>query len=236
MSAKAVTRAEWLAARTDLLAEEKALTRAHDALAEKRRKLPRLRVETEYAFTGPNGRESLSDLFGPQSKLAVYHFMFGPDWQEGCPSCSFWADNFNGIDAHLAARDVRLVMVSAAPFETLDAYRRRMGWTFKWVSSEGTGFNRDMGVAFTPEEVAAGDAFYNFRNGGFPASEAPGLSFFQKDPDGGLYHTFSVYGRGLEGLNGAYQILHLAPKGRDEDDLPFTMAWLRRRDQYTPAV
>ncbi len=227
-----VSREAWRAARMALLEQEKELTRARDALAEARRALPQVRIETEYGFDTPRGRQSLAALFGPHSQLVIYHFMFGPDWDEGCTTCSFWADNFDGIAPHLAARDVAFTMVSAAPLARLLAYRDRMGWRFDWVSSQGTSFNRDMGVAFTPDEVAARSGVYNYRDTGFPATEAPGLSVFRKDADGQVYHTYSVYGRGLDGLNGAYQILDLVPKGRDEDALPFTMAWLRRRDQY----
>lgn len=224
--------ADWLAARTALLAEEKALTRAHDALAEKRRQMPRLRVETDYCFQGPDGPKSLADLFGQQSQLIVDHFMFGEDWSEGCPSCSFWADAFDGIAPHLAARDTAFVVVSAAPLNKLLAYKARMGWRFQWVSARGSDFNRDMGVAFTPDEVAAGTGTYNYRSAGFPATEAPGISTFEKDADGTIWHSYSVFGRGLDALNPAYQLLDLTAKGRDEADLPWPMAWLRRRDQY----
>ncbi len=227
---------EWRAARIALLAEEKALTRAGDALAEKRRQLPRLRIESDYLFHGPQGPETLADLFGPHSQLIVDHFMFGADWTEGCPSCSFWADAFDGIDVHLAARNTGFVVVSAAPFETLAAYRQRMGWRFKWVSSKGSTFNRDMGVAFTPEEVEAGTGTYNYRDAGFPATEAPGISSFEKDADGAIWHSYSVFGRGLDALNPAYQLLDLTAKGRDEGGLPWPMAWLRRRDQYESAA
>ncbi|MGP6088026.1 DUF899 domain-containing protein [Antarctobacter jejuensis] len=232
MNTRPTPRADWLAARTALLAEEKALTRARDAIAERRRQMPRLRVEKDYRFHGPNGQETLADLFGPHSQLIVDHFMFGEDWAEGCPSCSFWADGFDGLDVHLAARDTGFVVVSAAPLDRLDAYKARMGWRFKWVSSHGTDFNRDMGVAFTPEEVAARQGNYNYRDAGFPATEAPGISTFEKDGDGTIWHSYSVFGRGLDALNPAYQLLDLTAKGRDEDALPHSMAWLRRRDQY----
>jgi predicted dithiol-disulfide oxidoreductase (DUF899 family) len=161
----------------------------------------------------------------------IYHFMFGADWAEGCPSCSFWADNLDGIDIHLAHRDMAFRMVSTAPLETIEAYRRRMGWRFLWVSAAGSDFNRDMGVSFTAEDLAAGTQVYNFKPGGFGGPEAPGLTVFSRDADG-IFLTYATYARGLEAFNGAYQLLDLVPKGRDEGDLDFTQAWLRRRDQY----
>ncbi len=224
-------REDWIAARRALLAREKAHTRERDALAAARRALPALKIDKEYAFEGPDGRETLADLFAGRSQLMVYHFMYGPDWAEGCPSCSFWADNFDGIDVHLAHRDVTFLMVSTAPVAVIDAYRRRMGWRMKWVSCAGSDFNRDMNVSFTPEEIEQGDAFYNFQPKGFPSTEAPGLTCFRRQGDG-IFLTYAAYGRGLDGFNGAYQLLDLAPKGRDEDGLPWPMAWLRRRDQY----
>jgi predicted dithiol-disulfide oxidoreductase (DUF899 family) len=231
MTAQIASRQDWLDARIALLAKEKELTRAHDALAAARRAMPRVRIDTDYEFQTEDGPATLAELFGDCSQLLVDHFMFGADWDEGCPSCSFWADGFDGIDVHLAARDVTFVVVSAAPMEKLAAYKNRMGWRFRWLSSNGTSFNRDMGVAFTPEEIAAGDASYNYRKAGFPSTEAPGLSAFLKE-DGVVYHTYSVFGRGLDGYNPAYQLLDLMPKGRDEDGLDYAMAWLRRRDQY----
>lgn len=226
-----VSRSEWLVARKALLAREKAFTRERDALSAERRKLPWVRVEKSYAFDGPAGKETLADLFGARSQLAVYHFMLGPDWNEGCKSCSFWADNFNGIDVHLAHRDLALVAVSRAPLEKIEAFRRRMGWTFKWVSSFGNDFNRDFNVSFTPEELR-GEVLYNYERQKFPADEAPGMSLFYRDPGGAVFHTYSCYARGLDMINGAYHILDLAPKGRDEGGQPYTMAWLRHRDRY----
>ncbi|HBG99380.1 MAG: DUF899 domain-containing protein [Rhodobacteraceae bacterium] len=232
MPRPAVTRAEWLSARMELLEKEKALTRARDDLAAARRALPRVAVSADCSFTGPDGPESLSDLFGPHSQLVVYHFMYGPDLTAGCVNCSFWMDSLDGTAPHLAARDVALVLVSAAPYPQLAAYRARMGWQLRWVSSAGSSFNRDMGVQFTAEEVASGTATYNYRASGFPSTEAPGLSVFQKDPDGTIHHTYSAFGRGLDGLNAAYQMLDLVPKGRDEAALPYPMAWVRRHDAY----
>ncbi len=228
---KVVSRAEWLAARTALLEREKAFTRERDALSAARRALPWVQVEKDYAFEGAGGRESLADLFGGAGQLIVYHFMFGPDWDEGCPSCSYWMDNFDGIDVHLRHRDTALVAVSNAPYGKLAAYRERMGWRFRWVSSLGSDFNRDFHVTFTEEEIQNDRAYYNYREGPFPGTEAPGISVFRRR-DGRVYHTYSCYSRGLDMLNGAYHLLDLTPKGRDEDDLPWTMAWLRRRDQY----
>jgi len=229
---RVASRNEWIKARRDLLAEEKRFTRERDALSKKRRELPWVRVDREYTFDGPNGEESLSDLFGKHSQLLVYHFMYGPDWEEGCPSCSFWADNFNGIDIHLAHRDIAFLAISRAPFATLDAYRRRMDWTFKWVSSLGSDFNFDYHVSFTPEELEKGEMFHNFGTMRFPSSEAPGASAFFRDNDGTIYHTYSCHMRGVDMLNGAYHWMDIAPKGRDEDGLDYTMAWLERRDQY----
>jgi predicted dithiol-disulfide oxidoreductase (DUF899 family) len=171
-------------------------------------------------------------LFGPRSQLLIYHFMFGPEWKEGCPSCSFWADNFDGIDIHLAHRDISFVVVSRAPYEKLAAYRERMGWRFAWVSSFGSDFNFDYRVSFTPEELVAGQMDYNFGINRFPASEAPGASAFAKDEDGAVHHTYSTYSRGVDMLNGAYHWMDIAPKGRDEKGLSYSMAWLRRHDSY----
>ena len=227
-----VSRDEWLEARRELLEEEKQFTRLRDQLSLKRRKLPWVKVDTEYLFEGPDGKQSLSDLFEDKSQLIVYHFMYGPDWQEGCPSCSFWADSFNGIDIHLRHRDANLVAISRTSLDTLEAYQKRMGWGFKWLSSLGSDFNYDYQVSFTAAELEKGEMLYNFSMGSFPADEAPGISVFYKSSEGDVFHCYSCYARGLDMLNGAYHYMDLLPKGRDEDDLDFTMAWLRRRDQY----
>ncbi len=229
---KAVSREEWLVARKEHLAREKEFTRLRDQLSQARRELPWVLVEKEYWFEGPQGKESLANLFEGQSQLIVYHFMYGPDWSEGCPSCSFWADNFNGIVIHLNHRDINLVAVSRAPWKKLQAYKERMGWSFKWVSSLGSDFNVDYHVSFTPDEMQQGKVFYNYRIGKFPSDEAPGISVFYKNERGELFHTYSCYARGLDMLNGAYHYMDLVPKGRDEDALPYAMAWLRRHDQY----
>ena len=227
-----VSRDEWLEARKILLQEEKDFSRLRDQLSRKRRQLPWLRVDTDYIFDDLNGKLSLGDLFEDKSQLIIYHFMYGPDWEEGCPSCSFWADNFNGINIHLRHRDANMVVVSRASLAQLQAYRKRMGWDFKWVSSLGNNFNYDYHVSFTDAEMEKGEMFYNFKKGNFPADEAPGISVFYRSPEGEVFHTYSCYARGLDMLNGAYHYLDLLPKGRDEDDLDFTMAWLRRRDEY----
>ncbi len=218
------------AARVALLGREKELNRLRDELAAERRRLPWVPVTKEYAFDGPDGRVTMRDLFDGRSQLIVYHFMFGPDWEEGCPSCSFWADSFNGMPVHLAHRDASLVAVSSAPFAHIEEYRRRMGWSFRWVSSAGSDFNFDYGVSFTPEQTAAG-AEYNYRQSEV-GDELPGLSVFAIDETGQVFHTYSTYSRGLDPINSGYQLLDLTPKGRDEDDLPWTMAWLRRHDSY----
>jgi len=229
---RVVSREAWLAARQEFMVREKEFTRLRDQLSQARRELPWVRVEKEYRFDGPGGEESLRDLFAGRSQLVVYHFMYGPDWDEGCPSCSFWADNFDGIDIHLAHRDISLVTVSRAPLATLEAYRKRMGWDFKWVSSLGNDFNFDYQVSFTTESLEQGKPNYNFGTVPFDGEEAPGISVFAKNELGELFHTYSCYARGLDMLNGAYHYMDLVPKGRDEDSLPYTMAWLHRHDQY----
>ena len=228
----AVTREEWLVARKEHLVKEKEFTRLRDELSKQRRDLPWVKVDKEYVFEGLNGKESLAGLFAGRSQLLVYHFMFGPDWEEGCPSCSFWADNYDGIIQHLNHRDVTMVTVSRAPLDQLQAYRKRMGWGFKWVSSFDNDFNHDYHVSFTEEDLEKGETYYNYsmRNGG--GAEAPGISVFYKDENGDVFHTYSSYSRGLDMLNGAYHLLDLVPKGRDEAEFNFPMAWVRRHDVY----
>ncbi|MGR8919719.1 MAG: DUF899 domain-containing protein [Gammaproteobacteria bacterium] len=225
-----VSRDTWLAARRELLEREKAFTRERDALSAARRALPWVRVEQDYRFHSEQGELGLADLFGPHGQLAVYHFMFDEGWSAGCKSCSFWADSYDGTIAHLNARGVAFVAVSKAPLATLLDFRRRMGWTFDWVSSPGNAFGRDFGVSFTDEDLAAGNASYNY---GQPAylPELPGLSTFVREGDA-VYHAYSCYARGLDMLNSAYQHLDLMPKGRDEDGLDFPMAWVRLHDEY----
>jgi len=228
----AVTREEWLVARKEHLVKEKEFTRLRDELSKQRRELPWVRVDKEYLFEGLNGKESLAGLFAGRSQLLVYHFMFGPDWEEGCPSCSFWADNYDGIIQHLSHRDVTMVTISRAPLDQLQAYRKRMGWGFKWVSSFDNDFNHDYHVSFTEEDLEKGETYYNYsmRKGG--GAEAPGISVFYKDENGDVFHTYSSYSRGLDMLNGAYHLLDLVPKGRDEAEFNFPMAWVRRHDVY----
>ena len=226
-----VSHEEWLAARKRHLSKEKEFTRLRDELSRERRELPWVRVEKNYVFDTLGGKQTLSDLFEGRSQLVVYHFMFGPDWSDGCKSCSFWADNFNGIVVHLKHRDVTLLAVSRAPLENLESFRKRMGWGFKWVSSFGNDFNRDFHVSFTPQEMQ-GEVYYNYGMQKFPSEEAPGISVFSRNPEGEVFHTYSCYARGLDMLNGAYHYLDLAPKGRDEDALPYTMSWVRHHDKY----
>lgn len=228
-----VSRQEWLDTRKTLLAKEKEFTRLRDELSTQRRELPREKINKDYVFEGVNGPVSLSQMFGEQSQLAVFHFMFGTDWQEGCPSCSFWADNFNGTQEHLIARDIKLSVVSRGPLPSLLAYKNRMGWTLDWYSSADNEFNVDFAVSFDDNNRSNDEKNYNFETSHFSGEEAPGFSFFYKDQGGTVYRTYSTYSRGLDMLNSAYQIMDMAPKGRDEDELPFSMAWLRRRDQYT---
>jgi predicted dithiol-disulfide oxidoreductase (DUF899 family) len=227
-----VDKAEWLAARLELLADEKALQKARDELAHKRRKLPWLKIHEEYGFEGEDGTKSLGDLFGGYSQLLLYHFMYHPDWDEGCKSCSFWADQYDAAIPHLAARDVALVCVSRGPVEKLLAYRKRMGWSFPWYSSAGSSFNYDFGVSFTPEQVAAKDGVYNYRKAQWLAEELPGLSAFFRDDNGNVFHTYSTFSRGLDPLNATYQMLDVVAKGRNEDDLEYSMSWLKRHDEY----
>lgn len=223
---------EWRAAREALLAKEKQLTRLRDALTRERRALPWRRVEKEYTFDGPKGRETLAELFDGRSQLIVYHFMYGPEWVEGCKSCSFLADHFDPAIVHLAQRDVTMVAVSRAPRKELEAFQKRMGWGFKWLSSFGSDFNRDFHVSFSEEEVEGGTAFYNYKRQGFAGTEAPGASVFVLSRQGEVFHTYSVYERGLDMFITAYHYLDIVPKGRDEDGLGYSMEWLRLHDSY----
>ena len=222
----------WLSARRELLDAEKALQSARDRLAAKRRALPHRPIDNEYVFRGEFGKQSLQELFGGHSQLLVYHFMFHPDWDEGCKSCSFWADSFDGTIAHLAARDVAFAVISRAPLEKLLAYQRRMLWQFPWFSSADSTFNFDLEVSFTPEQLEAGTANYNYRDAQKVGPEMPGVSVFVRDGSGRVFHTYSTFSRGLDTLNPVYQLLDLVPKGRDEDELPYPMDWVRRHDSY----
>jgi predicted dithiol-disulfide oxidoreductase (DUF899 family) len=227
-----VSREKWLAARIAFLAKEKEFTRLRDELSRQRRQLPWVKVDKPYVFEGPGGRVTLPELFENRSQLVVYHFMFSPEWDEGCKHCSFWADNFEGIDVHLKHRDLSLVAISRAPLAKLEAFRKRMGWTFRWLSSFGSDFNFDYHASFTPEEMKSGTAFFNYAREDPGFADREGASVFYKDGGGTVFHTYSCYARGIDMLNGAYHFLDLAPKGRDEDGLEFTQAWVRHHDRY----
>jgi predicted dithiol-disulfide oxidoreductase (DUF899 family) len=224
-----VSREQWLVERERLLEKERALSHAREELAALRRRLPWVKIEKEYVFDGREGQRSLRDLFGRRGQLIVYHFMFDPDWDEGCSSCSFWADNFAGAIPHLAQRDVAMVAISRAPVEKITAFQTRMAWSFEWVSSYKNDFNRDFGVSLTPDERTR--KHYNYGRTHFPGSEAPGLSVFVKG-DSEVFHTYSTYSRGLDMVNGAYQLLDLVPKGRDEAGLEHPQDWVDFRDRY----
>jgi predicted dithiol-disulfide oxidoreductase (DUF899 family) len=228
---KVVSNAEWLEARKEFLVKEKEFTRLRDEVSRQRRELPWEAVEKPYVFEGPKGKETLADLFAGRSQLMMYHFMFGPGWKEGCASCSFLSDHFDGMSVHLAHRDITLVVVSRAPLAEIEAFKKRMGWKFKWVSSFGSDFNYDYRVSFTKDQLATGQVDYNYGMTEFPSEEAPGASVFYKD-ESGVFHTYSAYARGLDILVGAYNFLDLAPKGRDEDGLAFSMGWVRHHDKY----
>jgi predicted dithiol-disulfide oxidoreductase (DUF899 family) len=233
---KVVSRSEWQRACAEFLAKEKELTRMSDEVARQRRELPWTKVEKEYVFEGPQGKVKLADLFYGRSQLAVYHFMLGPDWVEGCKSCSYLADHLDGALVHLGARDLSLVLVSRAPLATITAFNKRMGWQIPWYSSGSSDFNRDFAVSFSKDELASGAKSYNFGTQSPYSDENPGMSVFCKDPSGAIYHTYSVYARGLDALLTAYVILDRAPKGRDEEGLPMSMAWVRHHDKYQPTT
>lgn len=227
---RVVSHERWVAERVAFMAREKEFTRLRDELSQQRRDLPWEKVGKRYLFDGPRGKQTLADLFEGRSQLVVYHLMFSPSWDEACKSCSFWADNFNGIGVHLAHRDISFLAISRAPLPKLEAYKRRMGWSFTWVSSAENDFNYDYHVSFDPESAKAGTAYYNYGTGPKVQSEMPGVSVFYKDEHGDIYHTYSTFSRGIDILNGAYNYIDLTPKGRDEDGKG--MHWLRRHDQY----
>jgi predicted dithiol-disulfide oxidoreductase (DUF899 family) len=226
-----VSREEWLEARTAFLAKEKEFSRLRDDLARRRRELPWVKIEKRYVFEGPKGQETLADLFEGRSQLAVYHFMFDPDSKQGCPHCSFWADHYDGMTAHLPHRDVSFVAISRAPLAKIAEFQKRMGWRFKWLSSNRNDFNFDFHVSFTPEQVKNG-GLYNYKANSRVGSEREGFSAFYKDAGGAIYHTYSTYARGIDLLNGTYNLLDLMPKGRDEEGLEFSQAWVRHHDRY----
>ena len=227
-----VSHEEWEAARKKLLEKEKEFSKLREELTKLRQALPWEKVEKEYTFDGPRGKETLADLFDGKSQLIVYHFMFDPEWTEGCKSCSIIADHYNPSIIHLNHRDVAMVTVSRAPLEKLEAYKKRMGWSFKWVSSFASDFNFDYHVSFTPEQAEKGETYYNYRIEKSAGGERRGISVFYKSENGGIFHTYSAFSRGLENLIGAYALLDMVPKGRDESTLKNGMDWVRRHDQY----
>ena len=226
-----VSRAEWLAARTALLAKEKEFTRLRDQLSRQRRELPWVKVDKTYVFDGPSGKETLANLFANRRQLLVYHFMFPPEWDEGCKHCSFWADNFNPIGVHLNHRDTTMVAISRAPLAKIERFKKRMGWTFKWVSSFQNDFNYDHQASFRPEDVKSGKAFYNYGTTEPGMTDREGVSVFYQDEAGAVFHTYSSYARGIDMLNTAYHYLDLVPKGRDEDP-ENTQSWVEYHDRY----
>ncbi|MEQ9519797.1 MAG: DUF899 domain-containing protein [Parvibaculum sp.] len=226
-----VGREAWIVARKALLEEEKALTHAREALAAKRRGLPWVKLEKDYQFEGEKGPVSLAALFGPHRQLVIQHFMFGPDWEEGCPSCSFMADGYSQQLPHLAARDVAMVAVSRAPLTKLLAYRKRLGWLFPWVSSLGSDFNVDFQVSF-PKDGNGVEQFYNYEPKIYDSEEMPGISTFYKNDAGEIFHTYSTFNRGLDDFIMAYRFLDIVPRGRDEEGLSDSMDWVKRRDKY----
>lgn len=230
-----VSRDKWIEARRDLLTAEKDLTRRSDRVAALRRQLPWVRIDKDYVFDGPDSRKALADLFDRRRQLMVQHFMLGPGWEQGCPSCSYMADHADGMTVHLAHRDVTFVAISRAPLAEIERFRRRMGWRFPWVSSFGSDFNYDFKVSFTPEEIATGRIDYNYGKWSLTGEEWPGVSVFRKDDAGDIFHTYSTYGRGVEVMMGAYRMLDLTPNGRAErDDTPYKMEWVRHHDRYAP--
>lgn len=236
MTPTIVTRDQWLAERRALLAREKELTLLNDRLAEARRALPWVRLAQDYVFDTPEGPQRLADLFQGRGQLLVQHFMFGPGWPQGCPSCSFMADHLDAMAPHLAQRDISLLVVSRAPLVEIEAFRRRMGWQFTWASSHGNSFNRDFHVSFGPQDRIEGEVFYNFEMQPLPLQEAPGISVFCKDDAGEVFHSYATFGRGLEVMMGSYGLIDLTPRGRDEAGLPYPMAWVRHHDRYEAAT
>jgi len=232
---KIVSRNEWIEARKALMASEKELTQAREALSRQRRELPWVKVDKDYVFDGPNGKVTLGDLFKGRPQLVVQHVMFAPEWDAACKSCSFWADGYERMVPHLAARDTTMVAISRAPVAKLEGFKTRMGWTFDWVSSGNNDFNYDYGVSFTREQMDSGEAQYNFGTTPPYGDEVPGISVFYRDETGAVFHTYSTFARGLDMMNAAYHYLDLTPLGRHEEGLPYPMDWVRLRDQYQPS-
>lgn len=229
---KIVSKEEWTQARKQLLAKEKEFSKQRDALTKLRQQLPWRKIDVDYVFEGENGGQKIADLFKEQSQLIIYHFMFAPDWSDGCKICSLLADHYDPLLVHLRARDVSLATVSKAPLEKLIAYKKRMGWSFDWLSSLNNQFNFDFGLSFTQQEMDEGLMNYNYQLGKFPSTECPGISSFYKNADGEVFHTYSAYARGLENFLGIYSFLDIVPKGRDEEGLPYSMHWVRQHDRY----
>ena len=227
---KVVSRENWLKARKALLVKEKKFTRERDRVAQARRDLPWVKVEKDYLFEGPEGRETLARLFGKKSQLVVYHFMFAPGWGAGCPHCSFWADHYGSMLPHLGARDVSFVVISRAPWSEIKPFKKRMGWNFKWVSSNRNDFNYDFHVSFTPQDIKRKAVFYNYVTGDMPMTDREGISVFYKDKKGDIFHTYSTFARGIDAVNPTYQFLDLVPKGRDEHGRG--QFWVRYHDKY----
>ncbi|QOZ29397.1 thioredoxin family protein [Bradyrhizobium sp. CCBAU 51753] len=232
---KIVSREEWIVARKALMAGEKELTQAREALSRQRRELPWVKVDKPYLFDGPTGKVTLGDLFKGRPQLVVQHIMFAPEWDVACKSCSFWADGYDRMAPHLAARDTAMAGISRAPLAKLEAFKQRMGWSFDWVSSGDNDFNYDYGVTFTREQMDKGEAQYNFGTTPPYGDELPGVSVFYRDDSGAVFHTYSTFARGLDMMNAAYHYLDLTPLGRHEEGLPYPMDWVRLRDQYQPA-
>ena len=230
-----VSRDQWLAERRKLLAREKELTHLGDQIAAERRALPWVRMDKDYVFDTPQGPRRLADFFDGRHQLVLQHFMLAPGWEQGCKSCSYMADHLDGMAIHLAHRDIALLVVSRAPLADLQRFRERMGWKFNWASSHRNDFNRDFHVSFEPEDRQGGEVYYNFHMTAFPLTEAPGISVFYKDDAGGVFHTYSTFGRGVEVMMGTYNLVDLTPKGRDEAGLEYTMAWVRHHDRYEDA-
>lgn len=230
---RVVSSEEWQAARKKLLVREKEFSRLRDELSREIQSLPWRKVEKSYVFDSVDGKQTLADLFDGRTQLVVYHFMFGPDWDEGCPACSLCADHYDPGIVHLNQRDVSMVTVSRAPVDKLETYKKRMDWKFHWVSSLDNDFNQDFGVSFTPEQIESKQVYYNYTyDNEFQLPELPGLSVFCKDNEGEVFHTYSTYARGLDTFLGVYRLLDIVPKGRDEAELPYSMAWVRRHDSY----
>jgi predicted dithiol-disulfide oxidoreductase (DUF899 family) len=228
---KVVSPKEWLAARKQLLIKEKKFSKARDEMARQRRALPWVKIEKEYIFDGPNGKESLADLFEGKSQLLIYHFMFGPGWGDGCPHCSFWADHYDSVNYHIGQRDTAFVVVSRAPLKEIKPFKKRMGWKFKWLSSFSSDFNFDFNVSFTPAQLKSGTAIYNYAPLKFEIDEREGASAFYRDKNGVVYHTYSTYERGIDLMNTTYNFLDLTAKGRDENP-EASQDWVRYHDKY----